>query len=304
MALSVDDTHLYWIEYGTRDALGNYQHDGTLFSYGLADAKTTTLAANLPGPNALGITSTHAYVAVDGGPLIGNAAHAQVLRLPLSGGASELVQDAVSPNLFASVGDQAFWQSTWGIYTILPTPGATANNLISFYSYAAELAADPNNLYYISSSGILSLPLAGASPNLVVSPGYTFALAADSVYGVETQGDAVAGMILDVAPKTGGAWTRERALGAGDYPDRLQIIGDRYVFSASPPFPAGSNNTGPDLTKEYLETGLLSSTAAPLRLVEKSALQNNLRMLWTATATAVFWSDRSAIFSRSLNSTQ
>ncbi len=158
MTLSVDDAHLYWIEYGTRDALGNYQHDGTLFSYGLVDAKTTTLAANLPGPNALGITSTHAYVAVDGGPLIGGTAHAQVLRLPLSGGASELVQDAVSPGAFASVGDQAFWQSTWGIYTILPTPGATVSNLFSSYGYAQQLAADPNNLYYGGSSGIFHLP--------------------------------------------------------------------------------------------------------------------------------------------------
>jgi hypothetical protein len=235
---------------------------------------------------------------VDGGPLIGSAAHAQLLRLPLSGGASELVQDAVSPSAFASVGDQDFWQSPSGIYTILPTPAATVSNLFS--GYAQQLAADGSNLYYDGGSGVLSLPFVGATPNLVVSPGYTFTPAADSVYGIETQNFAV-GMILDVVPKTGGAWTRKRALGAGDSADRLQIVGDRYVFSASPPLPPGGF-IGGDTTKEYLETGLISSSAAPLRLVEAAVSSQNdaRRMPWVATAQTVFWSDRSAIFSRAI----
>jgi hypothetical protein len=294
MAMATDDTHLYWVEYGTRDGLGNYQHDGTLFSYAFADSKTTTVASSLPGPNALGITSGHAYVAVDGGPLIGSPAKAQVLRLPLTGGASELVQDSVSATNFASFGDQAFWGTNTGLYTVLPTAGAMPSTLLT--QYAAQIAVDATTVYATDDALIFSVPQTGTTLTPLVGPGYTFALGGELLYGVEQLNNAD-GLILDSAPKTGGTWERKRALGTGSFPDRLQVIGDRFFFSASP-----DGNQGSDYSKEYIETGLISSSAAPLRLVEESGLGRSYsrRLLWTGTATAAFWSDGSAIFTRAI----
>jgi hypothetical protein len=291
MAMAADDTHLYWLEYGTRDGLGNYQHDGTLFSYAFADAKTTTIASTLPGPNGLAITSAHAYVAVDGGPLIGNPAQAQVLRLPLTGGPSELVQDAVSVQSFASFGDQAFWGTATGLYTVLPSAGAVVSTLHT--DFAGQLAADAAGVYATNYATIFSVPQPGTTASTLVSPGYTFAIGGDSVYGIEPLQDQSGGLILDVVPKTGGTWARKHALGSGSYTDQLQILGDRYFFSERTGGADSSSN-------EYIETGLISSAAGPLRLVDKSALQRSTKLLWTGTATALFWTDGSAIFTRAV----
>ena len=109
------------------------QHDGALRAYDIASAKTTTLAADLPGPVALGITSEHAYIGVDGGNLIGAPAHPQLLRLLLSGGTTEVVQESEVGELTAA-GDQAYWTASNGIgspsasiYTIAPSGAGHAN---------------------------------------------------------------------------------------------------------------------------------------------------------------------------------
>jgi hypothetical protein len=292
--LAANDTHLYWVEYGTRDDLGNYQHDGALRDYDIASAKATTLAGNLPGPVALGITSQHAYVGVDGGTLIGAPARPQLLRLLLSGGATEVVQDAEVGG-FTAAGDQAYWTTSSGpgkpsasIYTVAPS-GTGAPMQIREASYTLYLQADDTDLYFVGPYGgkgvIVRQSQTGASSaaTQVASQPYIFGLSADSVYGVED------GMVLDQVPKTGGEWTRKRALGAGGNPELVQIIGDRYFVAAHPDYPN-------DYSKAMVLTGLLSSNAPPLRLVETSIRRPN----WQFTAKAVFWTDGKAIFSRAV----
>jgi hypothetical protein len=304
-AMAADDTRLYWIDYGTRDALGNYQQDGALLSYGFADAKTTTVASDLPGPDALGVTSGHAYVAVDGGPLIGSPVRAQLLRLPLAGGAQELVQDPVTPTSFAANGDQAFWSTSSGVYSATATGDVTLAHL--FNSCAGGLQADATDLYGSDcSNSIFRFTLAGSAPSAgatetqtsVVSPNYPYALGGDLVYGVESG----LGLILDQAPKTGGVWNRKRALGEGGRPDRVQIVGDRYFVSAT--------TTASGYTKAEIVTGLISSAAPPVRLLEMSLAAfggalgqyctdvDCLPLVWVGSATTLFWTDGSAVFSR------
>ncbi|HEY5372040.1 MAG TPA: hypothetical protein VIK01_00070, partial [Polyangiaceae bacterium] len=287
-AMAADDTHLYWLEYGTRDGLGNYQHDGTLFSYGLADGELTSLATALPGPYELGVTTGHAYVAVDGGPLIGSPEHAQVLRLPLAGGAAELVQDAVTVGRFTTAGDQAFWAGA-GLYTVLPTPGASVSTLVAGI-FVTQAAADASAVYYNSGlSPIMSVLQTGSTPSVVVAPFLpsAFALSGDSIYGVE---GLATGSFLDTVPKAGGTWIRKRALGDASA-NNLQIIDDRYFFD-------GQYYNTPVL---YIETGLISSDAPPARLVEVNGNSDlNKQMLWVATQETVFWSDGRAILARAV----
>lgn len=60
VALAANETALYWVEYGTRDSLGNYQHDGALKSVPLSGGEVTTVSASLPGPLQLWLTTKDA----------------------------------------------------------------------------------------------------------------------------------------------------------------------------------------------------------------------------------------------------
>ncbi|HEY3669265.1 MAG TPA: hypothetical protein VGL19_24875, partial [Polyangiaceae bacterium] len=84
-------------------------------------------------------------------------------------------------------------------------------------------------------------------------------------------------------------------LGAGDSADRLQVAGDQFFASA---------RLGPSCanTEVYVETGLISSPTSTLRLVEKPTPKPARRpLLWIGTATTLFWSDGSAVFSRAVS---
>jgi hypothetical protein len=92
---------------------------------------------------------------------------------------------------------------------------------------------------------------AGGTPLGVVAPSYSYAVNADSAYGVESLGFGT-GLILDQVPKAGGTWQRKRALGSGDGASALLLIGERYVFAANPAFPPGGNTIGGVATKPSL----------------------------------------------------
>jgi len=89
-----------------------------------------------------------------------------------------------------------------------------------------------------------------------------------------------------------------RALGSGGLVSRLQIVGDRFFLDERPP------ETGPyvqpDSSKIEIVTGSLASTDPPVRLLERAARQTYVDRLWIGTARALYWSDGSAIYSRSL----
>jgi len=53
---------VYWTEFGTRDELGNYNHDGVLRSKSVDGGRVVTLATGLDGPATLRATATHVVV--------------------------------------------------------------------------------------------------------------------------------------------------------------------------------------------------------------------------------------------------
>src|SRR6185295_13943323 len=107
---------LYWTDYGTRDALGNHQHDGVVRSYDFANGAVATVTSGLAGPTGIGVTDGYVYVELDGGPLTLGASEPKIWRVPLAGGTLELVQDqqalgqagAQFSRSFVSSGSSAF----------------------------------------------------------------------------------------------------------------------------------------------------------------------------------------------------
>src|SRR5262245_56013057 len=64
-ALAADASHLYWVEYGTSDELGNYANNGRLLSRAFDSQEVTTLATDLAGSLGVAVTSTHVYAYLD-----------------------------------------------------------------------------------------------------------------------------------------------------------------------------------------------------------------------------------------------
>jgi len=304
VALTASDSHVYWLEYGTRDALGNYQHDGALMAYSIADGTTTTLAAGLAGPMGLELTTTHAYVYVDGAPLIGTPTQPQLLRVPLSGGSPQLVKDGAQPHrrAFRAVASRAFWSDFTTVYSMLSDADATPTEFLT--EYASSLDSDDTDLYYAAQSGaLMRAPLSGTGPVETGLSVYDYALYGDSVFTIEAiNNGGASGGLLSRAPKSGGAFQRIRALGAGS-PRNLKVVGDRYFLDVVPdPLPVENGQSIGEVfafTTQVLTASFVGSDP-PIRLLDRATRENVVDRLWVGTATALYWSEGQAIYKQPL----
>jgi hypothetical protein len=274
VAMTGSESHVYWIEYGTRNALGTYQHDGTVMSYDTALGTTKTIASGLEGPIGLGLTTTHAYIYVDGGRLIGTRTIPQLLRVPLAGGTAELVQDGTLFGItgagerkrrpdFGAVGSQAFWLKGTEIY-----------------SMTSEANAVPTVVESVPDT--VERDLAGLVEH------------DDGIFGLEA---VDGGALLSRAPKNGGEFERVRALGAG-YPSWLQGAGDRYFLRTLLQGVLGSD--GQYRSETQVLTAGFVSTDPPIRLLHRRSLGTVLDGLWVGTNDTLYWSEGRAIYKQPL----
>lgn len=318
-ALVGDDSHLYFTTYGTRDKLGNYQGDGALFAYSIAEGTTTAVASDLQGPKQLAFTSSHAYFAVDGG-----GQHApQFFRVPLEGGTPELIEGSTPASTagygglffvsFTSVGDLAIWTDGTATHSMAADPGAKPK--ILFEPGGWTMASDGNDLFYAdaAASSISRIPVTGGSSDALLFPARLFALKGDDLYGIETLlgiqqvGESpgairtvYTGTLLTRAAKSGGQWQRVRALGGGGTVSRFQVVGDRYFYDQEAP-QAGSDFTDGYSTTVSVVTGSLTSEEPPLRLLERPQSGNWFEQVWVGTSNALFWTDGGKIYSKILD---
>jgi hypothetical protein len=291
-------SNLYWIGYGTRDQLGNYNRDGSLRALSLEDGSTATLATELPGPVTLGVTDAHAYVIVDGAPLIGSPTHLRLLRIPLSGGSPEFVQDAPLSlryfGGFVASGSLAFWVDREELYTMASGDSSPS---VFLKEWVGPLVADERYLYFrpAAEDAIRRVPVTGGASEEVVSPTYALGLQGDFVYGIEPIENGSAVMLVR-AHTAGDTWLRVRALGAGSGPSKFQIVGDRYFIGSQIPGPYVPNV----LPELGVLTGLLSSDSPPTRVLQRAARGTLIDTLWVGTEKALFWSDGDNIYSRAI----
>jgi hypothetical protein len=300
VALTASDSHVYWLEYGTRDALGNYQHDGALMSYSIADGATTPLAAGLAGPMGLELTTSHAYVYIDGAPLIGATIQPQLLRVPLAGGNAELVQAGTQPQRagFAASEGQAFWTAGATVYSMLSDSDAVPTAFLTVG--VQNLNSDATDLYYTTpSNDLMRTSLTGASPTptAVGLSVENFALYQDGIFAPESIDTSYTGGLLSRAPKSGGAFQRVRALGAGR-PNHLKVVADRYFLDVVPGSTAIGN--GQYIYRTQVMMAGFVGTDPPIRLLERPVRDTVVDRLWVGTAEALYWSEGQAIYKQPL----
>lgn len=297
-AMTANESRVYWVEYGTRDALGNYQHDGALLAHSPEDGTTSVIASGMDGPIGVELTTTHAYIYVDGARPNGTPARTQLLRVPLAGGTAELVQEGGLPASFAAAGSRPFWTTESNhpspkIYSLTSDSNPVPTEFLAGYSYG--LAVDATDLYYANGSGgLMRAPLTGAAPVAVALSVGDFVLRDDAIFALERISGA--GQMLSRVPKSGGEYVRVRALGAGD-PMRLRSVGDRYFFEAVALTQQG--NGWPCCERQVISASFVDS-APPVRLLHRLARPSSVDHLWAATAGALYWSEGLTVYKQPL----
>jgi len=297
MALTASESRVFWVEYGTRDAAGDYQHDGTLLSYTPEDGTTSVIATDLEGPIGVEVTSSHAYVYVDGAQPLGKPIHAQLLRVPLSGGSTELVQEDTFPtgftgSHFVAADGRAFW-STEGteippnLYSMTADTAAVPSVFVA--EHVISMAVDGSYLYYSSPSALLRSPTAAAAPVAIQEPQLDFVLHDGAIYtvlGVNSDGGILARTAL-----SGGGPDRVRGLGSGG-PMRLRRVGDRFFFESVPL----SSDTG----QRRVMTASFVNDDPPIQLLTRPNRRSSIDHLWVGTSSALYWSDGRAVYKQTL----
>ena len=330
VALAASDSHLYWLEYGTRDAHENYLHDGSLLSYSFADQTMATVATGLEGPIRFGLTTTLAYVST----YEQWTGISHLLRVGLSDGTVERVQDRRQADAFfqadafyyfATAGSQAFWdlyqENDWGdantgIDTISSDPDAVPTPFISPEEarrvYA--LASDGTDLFYVSADrAVTRTPITGATPAVTgASAGVNgIALHDDDIFMLQTLDNggprrSPSGMLLLRAPKSGGEFQQVRSLGAGQvqwqenfYGSTPQVVGDRYFFQVKQWVQTADAQEG---YRSAVLTATFGDNDPPIRLVEQapSSMPRADHFLWVGTENGLYWSDGRAIYQQPL----
>ena len=303
MALTASESRLYWVEYGTRGPIGDYQHDGALLTYAFDDGTISVIASDLDGPIGVEITTTHAYVYVDGAQPLGAPIRAQLLRVPLAGGSAELVQDGALPwsflggrsSNFVAADGRAFW-NTQGTETPAKlysmTSDADAIPSVFVTEGTIAMAIDGSDLYYSTQSALMRSPIAQAAPIAIQVPVIGFVLHDDSIYTIfELNSD---GATLQRVPSSGGGFEAVRGLGAG-MAGRLRRVGDRYFCESSP---QKLPNTG--LGERRVLTGSFGNDGPLTQLLQRPNRLSSIDHLWVATASALYWSDGRTIYEQPL----
>lgn len=322
VALTGDDSYLYFLRYGTNDELGNYQNDGALFSFAIAEGTTTTIASGLSGPKELGITSTHAYFWVDGGALLGAPARPQLFRVPLGSGTPELVEGTTPSRTmstaffgsFVGAGDVAVWTGEGATYAMAAGRAMTPQVLIE--PGAWSMVSDGADLLYAdclcSGDSVISrVPVEGGTPEALVSPFFPFAVSGESLYGIESLESVEkvggsgglqtiwTGTLLVRAAKSGGQWERMRALGGGGLVTKFQLAGDRYFYEQEAPEADSYVTHGYESTATVVVASLTSNDP-PVRLLERPNRADWFEQAWVGTSDALFWTDGAKIYSRAI----
>lgn len=150
---------VYWVEYGSKDELGNYLRDGKLKSISTSDGAAALIAGGLAGPYSLAVSDSHAYVLLDrsnstNGPR-------QLLQVSLANGVARevgrLSDDSLplSRRRFASHDHVVYFTDQSSTFRLdEATPNAELQRLEGLDQVLELVDANDDFLYLLSAEGI------------------------------------------------------------------------------------------------------------------------------------------------------
>lgn len=273
-----DHDTLYWTEYGSHDSLGNYEGNGRVRARTLESDAAWTIAEDLPGPTAVGVTTRDVVVFLDRAEHEGTSS--VIARAPLAGGDVEIVlRDAElwwSSHSFTNEGDAAYFTQD-GVVMKLAHDDAKPQQIASLNVVFLTVAGGS---LYAAGDGVYRVPLDGdGDPKLVSRQDrHGFSASGDYLYGGE---DAADGVYLTQMPLAGGAWKRVAPKYRGLYTWLVQIRDDRFAIDLH--LKDGS---------WQLWQGSLGSGEAELAVHLPNA---DPHRSWTLTRLGLFWIDGRSI---------
>jgi hypothetical protein len=280
VGITASATTLYWVERGSSDELGNYQHDGRLVARDFDSEDTRIVAEDLPGPTGLWITTEHALVHVDrvydgGGP------HDAMIRVPLSGGSHDVVPGGLSrqlPHQFAHDGNVGYfphWNDGY-VYRLGPDD-AEASLYLS--QPASSLTIHQGSLYVGYSDGVWAVPLATGSPQqLSTEERLAIQTSGNFVYAIEPLHD---GQYLSRMPLDGGPWVRLPPKHTTTHGWQMMMLDDLFFFDGFD-----------DEQRRHITHGTLADPDAAKTAV---ALGSGSQHVWVGTAHGIFVNESSRI---------
>lgn len=282
-AIAVDDTRVLWADYGTFDAVENYEDNGRLLMRNLDGGEISVLASSLSRPEDVGLSASYAYVylAPDG-----LTKPSSIVRIPLAGGPAQTVRELdvfAGFDIFARAPGYEYWLESKAIYRIADAPDAQPELVVADIT-PQRIAIDGTTLFYDLYGGISSKPLAGGDPTplstdgehrlLDVAAGFVYALESPPPHSAETD------LYLVRMPTAGGTWKRV-AKTIGNYgPFKIAVDGSTYLTDEPTSF------VQPDTTFHRLSRGTLSSSSAPEALAGISVANACIGKQCDAKATA------------------
>ncbi|MGE0325979.1 MAG: hypothetical protein AB7S68_26865 [Polyangiaceae bacterium] len=192
-AIALDDTHIYWVNGGDSDGGG----DNT-------GIPGSVMRANKDGSDTVELSSAGFPVSIllsDGYLYWGDAGTNEIRRLPVAGGASELVTDAAyRPEFIIADATDIYWTGgTEGNVSRAPKTGGTAIELASGQTDAKGIVLVGDNVYW-----------------------------ADAGSSVGAGGAADIAGAIRMVPKAGGSVTD---VYTSAMPTDLKVVGDDLVFT-------------------------------------------------------------------------
>jgi hypothetical protein len=288
--IAANDQAVFWVDYGTSDALGNYENNGRLLSRSLADGATSVIADSLPGPERVSLSSQYAYLFVDqrsGANMLG------VVRVPLGGGAVKPVQSLAADDryatyqAFASAPGYEYWNWAGAVYRIAEADNATVEPFVGARDIL-HVFADDTLVYFQDLKGLWTVPLAGGAPtelSSATSPAGSLAidvqlLNGDYLYGLEYGSHAY----LTRMPKLGGAWKRIAATSTAW--SQLAVDGDRYFSDKA------------TATKRQIVQGSLTTPTTQTVLASETYGGNAYWTwnAWTLSSVGIFLADPTGLY--------
>lgn len=227
-ALAVFGDRVYWAEYGTFDALANYQHDGAVRSRPVVGGVRASDLEGLERPIDLRVTATHIYLRLESG---------EIVRHGRAGGTVDSLSD--SGELLASNTQTCAWVDHSIVWSDF---GGSPHRL--FNRVGLQHLALSNTHAYIEGGGVVyRVPLTDEEDaELLRNPERLFddplSLArsiafAEGAGAFTTRRGASSGTYLSLIGETGVEPTNVALISDADLRiDQLSVVGEHYAVRA------------------------------------------------------------------------
>jgi hypothetical protein len=181
VAIAVDDTRVYWLTNGTRDAFGNYQADGALLATPLEGGPITTIAENLFTPDQLLLEPPYAYFMEQSS---GTDRPAAIVRVPLAGGTIEPIAGDLSlARGLAIDGNDVYWLSSMtvegeqsALYRAPKDGSGTPVMVMPGGDSSGNLLSSGGTLYWVDGAAVRAAPPGATEPTQVLGVLNAYAL--------------------------------------------------------------------------------------------------------------------------------